>query len=105
MDMWQQVRRWLRREAAEASESVHQLEQRLDRDLTERERRLTETPSEAMERLQREIAASESSFDEVRNRIGAASATAEARTELGELDRDDDGSERSPDDPDRPTGP
>ena len=70
MNMWQQVRQWLRREAADASEAVHQLEQQLDRDLTERERRLTETPSEAIERTQREIAASESSFDEVRNRIG-----------------------------------
>lgn len=99
MDLWQQIRGWLRREAADARDAKDDLERRLDRDLTNRERRLNETPSEAMERLQREIADHESSFDQVRDRIGTTSARADARAEVA---REDDGTERDPDDLDRP---
>ena len=102
MEMWQQFRRWLKREAADARDAVNDLEQRMDRGLTERERRLSETPGEAMERIQQEIADHESSFDSVRDRIGASSARADARAELSEVATDEDGTESDPDELDRP---
>jgi DNA-binding transcriptional LysR family regulator len=63
------IKAWFRSEAAEVTESVRELESRLDQDLSERERRLDESPSEAVERIQGEIADHESAFDAIRDKL------------------------------------
>ncbi|MCP4225771.1 MAG: hypothetical protein GY773_20750 [Actinomycetia bacterium] len=61
------LKAWLRIEKADLAESTAELERRLDADLTRREAQLGESPTEAMERLQGEIADNESSFDAIRD--------------------------------------
>ena len=83
------LKAWLRTEAADLAESAKQMEERLDADLSKRERQLNETPEEAMKRLQSEIDDSESSFDAISDKIGHAAAKADAVADL--VDSDDDG--------------
>lgn len=77
------LKAWLRTEAEEATDAKDDLESRLDADLTRRERLLNETPTEAMERLQDEIADGQSAFDAIEDKIGHAQARAEAVSDLG----------------------
>lgn len=77
------LRAWLRREGAELADASRDLENRLDADLSRRERRLDETPEEAMERLQQEIA-DDRSLTDLEDRIAATQARADAVAELDE---------------------
>ena len=95
MGFLEQVRAWFRSEAGEAKDAMSDLEARLDADLTEKERRLHETPEEAMERLQSEIA-DDSSLDAIRDKVGHTTSHAEAAAELA-------GDETDPDELDRDT--
>jgi chromosome segregation ATPase len=63
------LKAWLRTEKADLAESTAELERRLDEDLTRRERQLDESPTEAMERLQAEIADNDSSLDAIRDQL------------------------------------
>lgn len=60
-------------------------EERLDRDLTRRERELAETPPERLARLEEEAAGDEDPFAEVREKLAAM----EARAEVAGLADDD----------------
>ena len=86
MGLLNSLKAWLRTEAAELSESAKQMEERLDADLSKRERQLTETPDEAMKRLQSEIEDGESSFEAISDKIGHASAKADAVADLADSD-------------------
>lgn len=106
MGFVEQVKGWLRSEAKEAKEAIGDLESRLDSDLSAKERQLGETPSQAMERLQHEIAEGESSLDAIGDKIGRSSALADARAELAEdgqpkVALDEHGAEQDPDELDR----
>ncbi len=82
MGMWDRVRAWLSNEGRELGEVGRDLGDRLDRDLTERERRLNETPTEAVERLQAEAEANDSVFADLEDRIAGRGFRADATTEL-----------------------
>ena len=88
------LKAWLSRETTELKDVTSDLTDRLDRDLTERERRLDESPTDAMERLQREIDANQGAFDGIEDRVAAAGATADAHAsfateEAGDAAADD----------------
>ena len=68
------LKAWLRTEKADLDESTAELERRLDDDLTRRERQLNESPAEAMERLQGEIADNDSSLDAIRDLLDSPEA-------------------------------
>ena len=82
------LRSWLRSEAAELADAKAELESDLDRDLTERERRLNETPQEAMERLQQEIEQNQGSFDAIEDRLAHGQAKADAHADFAEIEAD-----------------
>lgn len=63
------IKAWFRTEAEELTTAARDLEDRIDQGLTEREQRLEETPSEAMDRLRQEIDDHESSFDAIRDHL------------------------------------
>ncbi|MDH3680800.1 MAG: hypothetical protein OEV40_12710 [Acidimicrobiia bacterium] len=77
------LKAWLRTETADLKDAKGDLESRLDDDLTRRERLLEETPTDAMERLQEEIADGQSAFDTLEDKIGHAQARADAVADLG----------------------
>jgi ElaB/YqjD/DUF883 family membrane-anchored ribosome-binding protein len=62
------VRSLFRQEAAEAADLMAEVKDDLEADLDAREARLDETPMEAIERLQDEIADSDD-LDEIRRRL------------------------------------
>ena len=70
MGFLDQVRGWLRREKADVSDALREAEQRLDADLSRKERELTETPEEGLKRIQDEIGANPDPLDEIRGRVG-----------------------------------
>ena len=72
------LKSWLRSEAADLSDAKADLESNLDRSLTEREKRLNETPAEAMERLKGEIDTNQDSFNAIEDRLAHGQAKAEA---------------------------
>lgn len=76
------VKAWFRSEASELGDAKSGLEARLDEGLTRRERQLEETPSEAMERLQAEIADNESSLHDLEDKIAHGQAKADAVADL-----------------------
>lgn len=83
------LKSWLRSEAADLSDAKADLESDIDRSLTEREKRLNETPAEAMERLQGEIDENQGSFDAIEDRLVHGQAKAEAHAEfIADADED-----------------
>jgi chromosome segregation ATPase len=80
------LKSWLRSEAADLTDAKGELETRLDRDLSERERRLNETPAEAMERLQQEIEQNQGSFDAIEDRLAHGQAKANAHADFAEAE-------------------
>ena len=78
------LKSWLRSEAAELADTKAKVEADLSRDLAERERRLEETPTEAMERLQQEIDDNQSSIDAIEDRIAHGQAKADAHADLAD---------------------
>lgn len=84
MGFWQTVKAWMSTEAAELKDATDGLESRLDRELSQRERQLNESPEEAMERLQAEGEANESMFGELGDKISAAQAKADAVADLAD---------------------
>lgn len=89
MGFLDQVKAWLSKEAAEASDVLSNAEDRLDREMTRREQQLSETPSEAMERLQAAGESNQSLLDELGDKIGNRAAKADATAELIEDASDD----------------
>jgi phage shock protein A len=75
------VSRWFKREAAEARQSVAALEERLDADLTRRERELQATAEERIEMIRSDTGA-EDTLAEIQARIDRAQAHADATAEL-----------------------
>ena len=75
------LRAWLKNETTELSDAKRDLERRLDDGLGKRESQLDETPVEAMERLQQEIADGDSSFHDIEAKIGHIRAKADAVTD------------------------
>lgn len=79
MGFWDTLKAWLGREAADLAVAKRETEERLDAELSAREARLHETPDQAMERLQREMAANDDALGDIRDRIAGQGAQAEAR--------------------------
>jgi hypothetical protein len=100
MGFWDSVKAMMKREASDLKAATDDLQQRLDADLGERERKLSESPEEAVERLQAEIDQSGSSFDELSDEIGRAAARSEAAADLEEAGEHEG---TDPDDLDRGT--
>jgi phage shock protein A len=84
------LKSWLRTEAAELAETKADLETKLDRNLSEKERQLNETPTEAMDRLQREIDDNQGSFDAIEDRLAHGQATADAHAEFIDAESESD---------------
>ena len=76
------LKAWLKTETAELADAKGDLESRLDGELSDRERRLNETPEEAMERLQQEIAENDSSLGAMEDKIGHVQAKADAVADM-----------------------
>jgi predicted nuclease with TOPRIM domain len=81
MGLWDSVKAFFRREVADVSEGLSDLRDRLDEELTRRERELEATPSERMEMIQGEIDAAD-------DRLAELEAELDART--GEDDQEPD---------------
>ena len=101
MGKWEQVKAWLRVEAKEIKGTVDDLEARLDRDLTAKEQRLSETPAEGLARMQQEIEHGDSSFDALRDEITTNAASADSAGGDPGVALDPNGNESDPDDLDR----
>lgn len=80
------VTSWLKREAADVKESVDALEERLDADLSRRERELEATPEERIEMIQADTGVDDA-LAEIQDKIDRAQASAEANSDL--IERDD----------------
>ena len=78
MGVWDTVRAWFKSEAADLADAKADLEDRVDDDLTRRERQLNETPAEAVERLQQEASDGDGAFAAISDKIDAAAARAAA---------------------------
>ncbi len=81
MGLLDSVTRWFRREAADVKASVDALEDRLDADLTRRERELDADPEERMRMIQEETA-SDDLLADVQAKIDGVQARADAEEEL-----------------------
>lgn len=69
--VWESIRSFLRREAADIKDGVDSLREKLDAELTRRERELEATPSERIEMLQSEIDKTDDVFDRLDAEIDA----------------------------------
>lgn len=81
MGLLDTVSSWFKREAADVRESVDALEERLDADLTRRERELRATPEERIEMITADTGADDA-LAEARARIDRAQARAEATSDV-----------------------
>ena len=70
MGVADQLRRWLRREGADARVALEDIRRRGDAHLDRTERELHETPGAGMARLQDEIRASDEAFEALRRQVG-----------------------------------
>ena len=82
------VKAWLKTEVVEARRAKGDLETRLDDDLARREHQLNETPEQALERLQHEVADSESSFETISKKIDEVATKASAAGDLAKVGAD-----------------
>lgn len=73
--------RWFKREASDVKASVDALEDRLDSDLTRKERELTATPEEKMEMIQADTSADDA-LAALQDKIDGVQAQAEATADL-----------------------
>jgi len=80
MGFFDSFKNWFKSEAAEVKSSVSEVGDKLDRDLTRRERELEMTPSEKLESIQGEI--SDDPFAAARDKIDGAQSKALAKEEL-----------------------
>lgn len=85
MGVFDTVKRWFSNEAAEARDMLDGTRDRMEFDLDRREAELTASPSEKLEMIQDSID-EDDSFDAVRDKIEGRTATAEATTEVVDLD-------------------
>ena len=69
MTWWDRVVAALRREAADARETIEEAKARLDADLTRREHELNATPEERLRLEQERIAASDAEFEQLKREI------------------------------------
>ena len=65
----ERVLAWLRRERGDAAEVLAEAEQRLDADLTRRERELAATPEEQIELLRDRMADNDADLEAIRERV------------------------------------
>ena len=76
------VTSWFKREAAEVKDSVGDLENRLDADLSRKEREFAATPEEKMDMLSEKIEAEDDAFAAIQDKIDAKHGKALADEEL-----------------------
>lgn len=69
---------FLKREAKDVKEGLGELGKTLDTELAEREKKLKASPTERIDMLQGEMAATDSRFDEIAKEVNATGATASA---------------------------
>ena len=87
MSLWDTVKSFFAREAADVKEGLDGLKDKLDAELTKREREMEATPSERIEMIEGDMAETESVFDRIEADIDGRSASADADEEVsGEED-------------------
>ncbi len=87
---------WFKKESADLTDSMGQLERELDSELSAKERELTASPEEKMALIQDQID-DDSSFDAVRDKIDQTQAHADARAEVADIEHgQDDASNEAP---------
>jgi hypothetical protein len=69
MGFTERVRAWLMREGGEAGQLAAEAEQRIDADLTRRERELAATPEERLRLVQDEITEGDAELEAIRRRL------------------------------------
>jgi phage shock protein A len=89
MGLLDSITRWFQREATDVEASVDALQQRLEQDLTRKERELAASPQERVELIQNEIDDTADSFDAIRDRIERAATHVDAETELVDSETND----------------
>lgn len=89
MSVWDSIKAILRREAVDVREGVTNLRDKLDAELTRRERELEATPSERMDMIQDRIDAADDRLAELETELGDAADQADALEQLREDLRDD----------------
>ncbi len=80
---------WFKREAGDVKESVGQLEDKLDADLSRKERELAATPEEKIDMLTEKIEAEDDAFAAIQDKIDAQQGKALANEELMDAPPDD----------------
>ncbi len=83
MGIFDTVTRWFKREAAEVKEGVAKVEDRLDADMTRRERDLAATPQERMDAIAQETPGDDL-MAQAQAKIDAKQALADANEELAD---------------------
>ncbi len=76
---------WFKKEAAEVKNSVDNLEQRLDTDLSRKERELTAPPEAKLDMIQDEIDETDS-FSAIQDKIDATQGKALADADVADVD-------------------
>lgn len=76
---------WFKKEATEVKSSVDNLEQRLDTDLSRKEREMAASPESRLEMIQEEIDDTDS-FSAIQDKIDATQGKALADADLAEAD-------------------
>ena len=71
MSVWAKIRAALRREAKDAREVAEDLEEKLDVELSRRERELDASPEERMQMSLDEIATSDEAFEQLKGELPA----------------------------------
>lgn len=94
MSWWSQalssVRKALGQEARDVGDAWKDLEADLDADLSRRERYLEADAAGRMDMIGDDIASSDDTFSQLRDKIAGASSRADADAEVAGLDADDD---------------
>ena len=88
MGLLDSISRWFKNEATDIKSSVDDLEQRLDTDMSRKERELAASPEERLEMIQDEIGESDS-FSAIQDKIDATQGKALADADLAAVEHDE----------------
>jgi hypothetical protein len=82
MTLWDTLKSFFAREASDVKEGLDGLRDKLDAELTKREREMEASPSERIEMLEGEMGETESVLDRIEAEIDGRESSAEAAEEI-----------------------
>lgn len=90
MSLWDDVKTFFRREAADVKEGLDDLRDKLDAELTKREEELAASPSERLDMIKEDIESSGDIFGDIEDKIDQRMSDTEGRSEMLEMEQDDE---------------